>query len=81
MCAGAVLLGFAFHQILGEGGLDIGVVAEGVKKLLRRAKSQSTKKNGDRQFAVFVDSYIENIVGIGFIFEPCAAVRNDGGGV
>ena len=75
MCAGAVLLGFAFHQILGEGGFDIGVVAEGVKKLLRCAKPQSTKKNGDRQFAVFIDSYIENIVGIGFIFEPCAAVR------
>ena len=41
---------------------------------------QRADKGRDRDFAVFINTHIENIVGIGFILKPCAAVGNHGRG-
>ena len=61
--------------------LDSFVIAEEIKDFLVGAQAQSTDKCRNVDFAVFVDSNIKQIVLIGFIFEPGAAVRNDRGGI
>ena len=39
-------------------------------------KSESTDEGGYRQLSVFINTHIENVVGVGLIFKPCAAVWN-----
>ena len=38
-------------------------------------------QDGYRHFTGTVDTYVENVVGIGFIFKPCTAVGDDLAGV
>ena len=68
-------------SILFEGCLDSFVIAEKIEDFLVGAQAQSTDKCRNVDFAVFVDADIKQIVLIGFIFEPGAAVRNDRGGI
>ena len=65
--------------ILFDGGANTIVLSEILIDLGVRAKSQGTDKHRYRDFTVFVNTNIENIVRIVFIFKPGTAVRNHGG--
>ena len=65
--------------ILLEDGLGQTLVAaEHLCDLLVRTDAQGTDKGRDRDLAVFIDADIDHIVGIHFIFQPCATVRDNG---
>ena len=57
------------------------IIAEKLQDFLIRAQAQSADKGRDEDFAVFVDTDIEQIVLVGLVFQPSAAVRNNGGGI
>ena len=59
----------------------LGIAAEEVQNLCIAGETQCTDKGSYRQFSVFVDTNVEHIVGIGFILQPCATVRNNSGRV
>ena len=65
--------------ILFNGGFNALVVAEEVKYLGVAAHSEGADKGGYGKLAVFVDAHIENVVNIGFIFQPRASVGDNGG--
>ena len=48
-----------------------------VRRHIVAHRNQCTQKRGDRDLTVFIDTDIIEIVGIRFIFQPSAAVRND----
>ncbi len=67
------------RRILLECREDQRVAAEHLQNLVIGGKAQRPDKGGHRQFAVFINTDVVNVVGIGFIFEPCAAVGDDRG--
>ena len=79
----AVNLQQSFLGVLGDilldGGVNPLVVAEEIQQLGVGSQAQGPHENGDGQLAVFVDTDIEHIGGIGFIFQPGAPVGDDGG--
>ena len=52
------------------------VIAEHLFDFFIAADSQRTDKCCNRNLPVFINPHIDNIVGIHFIFQPCAAVRD-----
>ena len=67
---GGVLLQRGFNPVIG---------AEIVADFLVGTQTQSTQENGNRDLAVFIDTHIENVVGVVFIFQPGTAVGDHGG--
>ena len=71
--------------VLGEGGFlgkglfNAFVMAEVFINILVGGKTEGTDEGGDRELAVLVDSHIENVVHVVFIFQPRASVGDDGG--
>ncbi len=65
-----------FGNIFFDGCFNSFVIAEEFTDFSITAKTECTKKSCDKNFAVFINSYIEKIIGIRFIFKPCTAVRN-----
>ena len=53
--------------------LGLGTVGTGVYKVIKNQHS-------DRNLTGSVHTYIEDIVGISFVFQPCSSVRDDGAG-
>ena len=51
---------------------------EEINNFLVSAKTQRTYKSSNGEFSVFINTDIENIVYIIFIFQPCTPVGNDG---
>ncbi len=66
--------------ILFDGGADSLVVAEEVEDLGVTSYAQRADKRGDGELSVLVDTDIENVVDVGLILQPRAAVRDDGRG-
>ena len=66
--------------ILFDGGADSLVVAEEVEDLGVTSYAQRADKRGDGKLSVLVDTDIENVVDVGLILQPRAAVRDDGRG-
>ena len=64
--------------VLFDGRNDTDIVAKEIQNLCIAGKAQSTDKGGNRQLSVFINTDIEDIVGVGLIFQPCAAVWNYG---
>ncbi len=56
------------------------IFAEHIENFRVIAGTQRTNQHRDGNFSVFINTDIENIVDIRFIFQPCAAERNDGSG-
>ena len=68
-------------DVLFQRSVDLGLgITEELTDLLVGAKAQRTHQRGDRQLAVFVDTDIENVLGIGLILQPGAAVGVHGSG-
>ncbi len=67
--------------ILFDGRLHSFVVAEEVENLGVAAHSEGAYERGDGELAVFVYAHIENVVDVGFIFEPRSAVGDDRCGI
>ncbi len=76
-----VLLGIVGDALLLllDGRLQAGIVTEQCEDLLIRAETEGTDELRDRDLSVLVDLDRDDIVGIHFIFQPCAAVRDDSG--
>ncbi len=55
------------------------VLAEKFEDLFVRTYSEGADKRSDRNFSVLVDTNVNDVVGIHFVFQPCAAVRDNGG--
>ena len=71
-----------FHVLAGvlfDGCVDAVVVAEVLADLLVTAQTQSADKDCHGDLAVLIDADIEHIIGVVFVFQPRAAVRNNGG--
>ena len=66
--------------VLFERGGHAVVVAEQLKDLRVGLEADGTDQLSDGELAVLVDAHPEHLVGVGLVFEPCAAVRDDGGG-
>ena len=60
--------------------MDAFVVAEKFQQLRIRAEAERPHKHRHRQFTVLIDAHVKHIRRIGLIFQPRAAVRDDGGG-
>ena len=58
------------QRILTEQLLDLGI----------GLNADGTDEAGDRNLAVFINANVENVVCIGLVLEPCAAVRDYGSG-
>ena len=58
-------------------GFDSFVVSEEFADFIIRAEAERAQEGGDKDFSVFIDSYIEEIVCVCFVFEPCASVRDN----
>ena len=71
---------YALGSILLNGGTQGGIIAEQTQDLLIGTDTQRTDKGGDGQLAVLVDADIEHIIGVGFVFQPRAAVGDNSGG-
>ena len=70
----------AVRRVLVEGREEQRVLAEQLLDLRVGLDADSADEGGDRNFAVLIDADIENVVCIGLVLEPCAAVRDNGGG-
>ena len=70
----------AVRRVLIEGREEQRVLAEQLLDLRVGLDADSADEGGDRNFAVLIDADIENVVCIGLVLEPCAAVRDNGGG-
>ena len=55
------------------------VMAEHLLDLLIGAQTDCTEEGGQRDLAVLIDADVNDIVGVHLVFEPRAAVRDDGG--
>ena len=78
---GLVFESLAFADILFEGIGQLDFVAEDFFDFLAGLDAEGTDEDGDGQLAVLVDTDVVHIVCVGFVFEPCAAVGDDGRGV
>ncbi len=72
---------FRVAGVLLDGGCDALVLTEHIQDLLVGVHAQGADQAGDGELAVFVDADVEDVLRVGFIFKPGAAVRNDGGSV
>ena len=95
--AGTELLVYLFERLVADGAVvfdrlllarvaleslrDLGVRTEHRLDLLGSLDSESADQDGDGEFAVLVDTDVENVRGIGLVLEPCAAVRDDRCGI
>ena len=70
----------AVRRVLVEGREKERILAEQLLDLRVGLYADGTDEGGDRNLAVLVDADIENVVCIGLVLEPCAAVRDNGGG-
>ena len=55
------------------------IIAEQLEDLGVGLEADGAHQLGDGDLAVFVDAHPEHLIGVGLVFEPCAAVRDDGG--
>ena len=83
---GIILLCFALADILAERCNENLLFTEHGKNIFIRAVAIGTDaecadQRGDRHLFVLINLDIEHVVCIGFIFEPCTAVRNHGIGI
>ena len=67
--------------VLFDGCHNARVVAEKFQNLSVAGQAQRADEGGYRQLSVFIDADKEDVVGVGFIFQPGAAVRDNGGGI
>ena len=65
----------------GNGGQQALILAQQIGDLLIGAIAQRAQQHGNGQFAGPVNAHPEHIVGIGFVFQPCAAVGDNLSGV
>ena len=56
------------------------IIAEQLEDLRVGLKADGADELGDGELAVFIDADPEDLVGVGLVFEPCAAIGDDGGG-
>ena len=70
----------AVRRVLVEGREKERILAEQLLDLRVGLYADGTDEGGDRNLAVLVDADIENVVCIGLVLEPCAAVRDNCGG-
>ena len=57
---------------------DLGVVAEEADDLGVCLDAEGADEDGNGDLAVLIDPYIEDIVRVGLVLKPCAAVRDHG---
>ena len=65
-------------SILLEACFEFLLIAEQFTDLFVGAYAERTNENGDRNLTVSIYTNLKNVVGIGFIFKPCTAVRDNG---
>jgi len=73
-CFLCVLAGVLFYR-----RADALVLAEVVENFAVASQPQRADKHRDGNFAVFIDTDIENVVHVVFILKPCAPVRDNRG--
>ena len=75
-----VLLCLADHHVLFHRGDELRILAEIFLYLLVRLDAERADEDSNRYLAVLIDSDVEDVVRVGLIFEPRAAVRDNGRG-
>ena len=75
----AVLAGLA--GVLFQRRHDALVLAEQLQNLPVLLHAEGADEAGDGELAVLIDTDVEAVLQVGFVFQPCAAVRNDRRGV
>ena len=68
-----------FAGIFFDGGNNPIVVTKVIQNFCIRTKTQRTDKYRNRDLSVLINSNIKYVVGIVFILQPCATVRDDCG--
>ena len=68
------------RRVLVEGCNDQRILTEQLLDLGIGLNADGTDEAGDRNLAVFINANVENVVCIGLVLEPCAAVRDYGSG-
>ena len=63
--------------VLFDGSLDSCIFSKEFQNLRIAGKTQGTDKGCYWQLSVFINTNIEDIVGVGFVLKPCAAVWNN----
>ena len=76
----AISAGF-IGGILGDTSKNLWFFTEHIDDFLICSDTEGTDQHGYRYFTGTVNTYVENIVGIGFIFQPCTTVWNHGTGI
>ncbi len=75
-CRIAVVL---FLFLLLDGRAEAVVITEEVEDLVIQTDAERADECGNRDLAVLINLDVDDVIGIHFIFEPCAAVRDDCG--
>ena len=63
--------------VLLDGAGDSGVVAELSGQLCIGGKTDGAEEGGNGDLSVLINAYIEHVVGVHLVLEPCAAVRDN----
>ncbi len=66
----------AFRNVFFQCSKDFRVIAKHFQDCSIRANAHSTNQNSYRHFSCTVNTHIENVIGICFIFQPSTTVRN-----
>ncbi len=64
-------------RILVEGRQNALILTEQIEDFRIRFHADGADKRGDRNFSVFINADVENVVAVGLVLQPCAAVRDD----
>ena len=64
------------RRVLGKSAHQLGLLTEQIDDLLVGSDTKCADQNGYRNLSGAVNTDIENVIGIGLILQPCAAVRN-----
>ena len=76
-----ILERLALHLVLCERLTQAVVVAEKLDDLLICLEAERTDKNGQGHLAVLIYADIHDIVHVGLVLDPCAAIRDDLSGI
>ena len=75
----ALLIGFG--SILGQGGQKLGFLTEQFQNLRIGADAEGTDQHRDGHLSGSIYTNVKNIIGVSFVFQPCAPVGNHGAGI
>ena len=78
---GIVLQRFTLAGVFLESSVKLGFFSEYGGDLIGRLDAQRTDKDRNGKLAVFVDTYVEYVVGVGLVLEPSASVGDDRSGI